>query len=109
MRGRPHTDEAVGFYWKYIDKVEGDDPIATLEQQLPEAAALFEGITEERSMYRYAPGKWSMRQSLSHLTDTERAFTFRALWFGRGFTGALDSFDDGVAAAGAQADRVSWA
>ena len=100
MRGRPHANEAAGFFWKYIDKVEGDDPIAALERQLPEAATLFEGISEERSSFRYAPGKWSMRQTLSHVTDTERAFTFRALWFGRGFAGALDSFDDGVAAAG---------
>jgi hypothetical protein len=109
MRGRPQESEAASFYWKYIDKVEGDDPISALEQQLPKAMALFEGISEERSMYRYAPEKWTIRQSLNHTTDTERAFTFRALWFGRGFTGALESFDEGIAAVGAEADRVSWA
>jgi hypothetical protein len=109
MRGRPQESEAANFFWKYIDKVEGDDPIAVLERQLPDAMALFAGISEERSMFRYAPEKWSVRQSLNHVTDTERAFTFRALWFGRGFAGALDSFDDQTAAAGAQADRVRWA
>ena len=109
MRGRPEAPEAASYFWKYIDEVEGDDPIAALEQQLGESAALFEGISEERSMFRYAPEKWSMRQALNHVTDVERSFTFRALWFGRGFTGALESFDDKIAAAGAQADRVSWA
>jgi len=109
MRGRPQEPEAASYFRKYIDKVEGDDPVAALERQLPETAALFAGISEEQSLFRYAPDKWSIRQSLSHVTDTERAFTFRALWFGRGFTGALDSYDQNIAVAGAEADRISWA
>jgi hypothetical protein len=108
MRGRPQESEAASFYWKYIDKVEGDDPVAALERQLGEALELFAGISEERSLFRYAPEKWSVREVLSHVTDTERAFAFRALWFGRGFDGELQSFDQEIAAAGAQADRVSW-
>jgi hypothetical protein len=104
----PQTSEAAAFYWKYIDRVTGDDPIRALVQQLGEAMELCAGVSEERSMHRYEPGKWSMRQALSHVTDTERAFAFRALWFGRGFTGALESFDDKVASEGAEADRVSW-
>ena len=87
----------------------GDDPVAALERQLVETETLFAGISEEKSSFRYAPEKWSIRQSLNHLTDTERMFTFRALWFGRGFTAPLESFDDKIAAAAAQADRVSWA
>jgi hypothetical protein len=106
--GRPQASEAAAPYWKYIDKVEGDDPVAALERQLAEATALFAGISEEKSSFRYAPEKWSIRQSLNHMTDTERMFTFRALWFGRGFTAPLESFDDKTAAAAAQADRVSW-
>jgi hypothetical protein len=109
MRGRPQESEAASVHWKYIDKVEGEDPVAVLERQLGEALELFAGISEARSMFRYAPEKWSVRQVLSHVTDTERAFTFRALWFGRGFGGALQSFDQEIAAAGAQAERVSWA
>jgi hypothetical protein len=108
MRGRPESNEAASFYWKYIDKIEGDDPVAALERQLAGAQTLFAGVSEEKSAYRYEPDKWSIRQSLNHLTDTERMFTFRALWFGRGFTAPLESFDDKTAAAAAQADRVSW-
>jgi hypothetical protein len=50
-----------------------------------------------------------MRELLNHLADAERMFAFRSLWFARGFTGALASFDPKLAAEGAQADRVSWA
>ena len=109
MRGRPQESEAASFFWKYLDKVEGDDPIATLERQLPEAVALFDGISEERSTFRYAPEKWSIRQTVSHVNDMERVFAYRALWFGRGFTGALDGFDENAGEASAHADRVSWA
>jgi hypothetical protein len=108
MRGRPQTAEAASFFWKYIDRVTFDDPIRALVQQLGEAMELCAAVSEERSMHRYEPGKWSMRQALNHVTDTERAFTYRALWFGRGFTGALESFDDKTASAGAEADHVSW-
>jgi hypothetical protein len=106
--GRPEKSEAAAYYWKYIDKVEGDDPVAALERQLADATAVFAKISEEKSTFRYAPEKWSIRQSLNHVTDTERMFTFRALWFARGFTAPLESFDDKTAAAAAQADRVPW-
>ncbi len=109
MIGRPQESEAATFYWKYIDKVRGDDPIAALELQLGAASALFSGISEERSLFRYAPEKWSIRQALNHVTDMERVFAYRALWFGRGFTGALESFDENAGEAAAHADRVSWA
>lgn len=109
MRGRPHESEVASFFWKYIDKVEGDDPIAALERQLSAAISLFEGIPEERSLFRYAPEKWSLRQLMNHVTDMERVFAYRALWFGRGFTGALGSFDENAGEAAAHADRVSWA
>jgi hypothetical protein len=80
-----------------------------MEQQLEGAAELFAGISEEKSLYRYAPEKWSIRQSLNHINDTERVFAFRALWFGRGFTEPLPSFDQNVGVNGARADAYSWA
>lgn len=59
-------------------------------------------------MHRYAPDKWSIRQLLNHVTDTERSFAFRALWFARGFDTALPGFDQNIAASGAGADAVVW-
>jgi hypothetical protein len=109
MNGRPERTEAADFYWTYIDKVPGDDVIAVLESQMEEALILHATVTEERSLYRYAPGKWSIRESMNHVTDTERIFLYRALWFARGLEGALPSFDQDVAVQGAGADGVSWA
>jgi len=107
MIPRPQTAEAAPYYFNYIDQVTGDDPLGALENQLEEA--LFSAISEEKSLHRYAPDKWSIRQVLNHVTDTERAFTFRALWFARGLESPLPSYDQNVAASGAEADRVSWA
>lgn len=108
MIGRPRDDEAAPNSFTYINHVTGDDPIAVIEDQLPEHMNLFSTISEEKSLYRYAPGKWSIREVLNHVTDTERAFAFRALWFARGFQSPLDSFDQEVAAVGAEADRATW-
>jgi len=107
MIPRPETTEAAPYYFTYINQVPGDDPLATLEKQLDET--LLATISEEKSLHRYAPDKWSIRQLLNHVTDTERAFAFRALWFARGFDTPLPSYDQNLAAAGAEADRVSWA
>ena len=85
MNGKPRKDEAAAYYFTYIDRVVGDDVVGAIERQLETSLALYLGISEEKSMHRYAPEKWSIRQVLNHVTDTERAFAFRALWFGRGF------------------------
>ena len=76
--------------------------------QLDESLALFAGISRETSMHRYAPDKWSIRQVLNHITDTERAFAFRALWFARGFDAPLPGYDQNIAAEGAAADNIAW-
>ena len=109
MIARPQDTEVAPYYFTYINQVTGDDPIAAIENQLAESQALFARISEEKSQHRYAPDKWSIRQVLNHVTDTERAFAFRALWFARGFDSPLPSYDQNVAATGADADRISWA
>jgi hypothetical protein len=108
MRGRPERTEAVEHYWRYIDRVQGDDPIAELERQLDEAVPFLSGVSEDKSEHRYAPGKWSMRQALNHVTDNERSFAYRALWFGRGFKPPLEGYPENEAAIAAQADRIPW-
>jgi hypothetical protein len=108
MIGRPEPTEAAPSYFTYINQVGGDDAAAVIENQLEESLVLFAGISEETSRFRYAPDKWSVRQVLNHLTDTERAMSFRALWFGRGFSTPLPSYDQDIAASGAGADSVAW-
>jgi hypothetical protein len=108
MIGRPQPTEAATYYFTYIDLVPGVDILPVLEDQLDSSLALFSTISEEKSLHRYAPEKWSIRQLLNHVTDTERAFAFRTLWFARGFSTPLPGIDQEIAAAGAAADRVGW-
>jgi hypothetical protein len=107
--GRPKADEAAPYYWKYIDRVAGDDVLGVLEAQRGEAKALLGGISEERSKHRYAADKWSLRELVGHVSDTERVFASRALWFARGFDTPLPDFDQTVCARAAGADAVPWA
>ena len=106
---RPQPNEAASYYYGYINRVTEDDVLGVLERQLPETVAFLSDISEERSLHRYAPDKWSMRELLNHVNDTERVFLFRALWFARGFTEPLPSYDQEVGVAGARADEFSWA
>ena len=108
MQGRPEPQEAAPYYFRYIDRVQSEDVLGELEAQLDETLALLGGVTEERSLHRYAPDKWSLRELLNHVTDTERVFLFRALWFARGFNTPLPSFDQEAAVPAARADEVSW-
>jgi len=109
MIGRPEPNEAAPYYFGYIDRATGNDVVETLQAQLEESLTFLRGISEEKSLYRYAPGKWSIRQAWNHVNDTERVFLFRALWFARGHDTALPSFDQDVAAANGNADRIPWA
>ncbi len=109
MIRRPLEGEAPSGFFTYINQVIGNDPLAVMDTQLSESIALLSGITEQASLHRYAAGKWSIRELLNHVTDTERAFAFRVLWFSRGFETPLPGYDQDVAATGAKADKVSWA
>jgi hypothetical protein len=108
MTAIPERSEAAEYYFTYINQVPAGDICETLRAQLAETSRLLEGISEEQSLYRYAPGKWSIRQVVGHLNDTERLFVFRALWFARGFDSPLPSFDQDVAVSTAAADERSW-
>ena|SRR5687768_792328 len=106
---RPERSEAAEYYFRYIDRVADDVPIIrTLEGQLPETLEFLRGISDERSLYRYGPDKWSIREVVNHLSDTERLFVFRAFWFGRGFDSPLPSFEQDIAKESARADERPW-
>lgn len=109
MTGRPEQSEAAPYYFRYIDRISDDDIVRVINSQLQDILELCSAISEERSLYRYAADKWSIRQLVNHITDSERAFAFRALWFARGFETPLPSFDQDIAASGAMANSISWA
>ena len=106
--GRPGPGEAAPYYSRYIDLVQSDDVLGVLRAQLHDTAALLGAISEERSRHRYAPDKWSLREMLSHVSDTERVFAARAFWFARGFQSPLPDFDQEPCARLARADEIPW-
>lgn len=107
MIERPSSTEADPHFFTYIDQVTGNvQPV--LAEQLEALPAFFASIDSQKSLSKYSPDKWSIREVLSHITDTERVFSYRALWFARGFDSPLPSFDQEIGVAGAQADNVEW-
>jgi hypothetical protein len=106
--GRPERSEAAPYYFTYIDLVPAEDIRDVLAAQLTTSVALFQGITDEQALHRYAPGKWSIADTLNHINDAERLFVFRAWWFARGFELPLPSFDQNIAAISARAESRPW-
>lgn len=106
---RPATTETAPYYFRYIDLVPEGDIVPILEKQMVETGSFLSAISEERSMHSYAPGKWTIRQLLNHVSDSERVFLYRALWFARGFPDPLPGFDQDIGVAGGEANNVSWA
>lgn len=99
MTKPPAAGEYASFYAGYIEKIAGvDDVVATLEQQRDELAAL-PAAAGFRETYRYAPGKWSVREVAGHLGDAERVFGYRLYCFSRGERQSLPGFDENEYAA----------
>ncbi len=108
MYGPPERHEAAPYYFKYIDRVSGGDILSVLAQQQRDMPGWLLEISEEKSLHRYAPGKWSIRELLSHINDTERVLVSRAFWFARKFDSPLPSFDENVCASATGAHEISW-
>ena len=98
----PDASEYAPYYGRYITLVGGNDVVAALEDQPRETLALLSTLSEEQGDYRYAPGKWSIKEMLGHVIDAERVFSYRALRFARNDRTPLASFeqDDYVRAGG---------
>lgn len=92
---RPAPTEYAPHFGTYVDLVPEEDIVSVLESQVAEIESLFGSISEERSLHRYAPGKWSIREVAGHLTDGERVFAFRAVAFARGDAQPLPGFEEG--------------
>jgi len=107
--GRPAATEHHPYFSRYIDQNVEDDVIAALENQITEALALLGAIPESKAGHRYAPEKWSIRQVVAHLIDSERVFAYRALRFARTDSTPLPGFDEAVYAPASGADRRTLA
>ena len=106
---RPSEKEYAAYHASYVASVPDGDVLALLEQQGKDTQKLLRSVSEEKSQYRYAAGKWSMREVVGHVTDTERVFTFRALHFARGDAAPLPGFDENALGATSAAHSRSFA
>jgi hypothetical protein len=93
---RPDPTEYAAYYGKYVSLVPHGDILTTLDQQLDDTLSLLRCITESQSAFRYAPDKWSIRELVGHIIDTERIFSYRALRFARKDETPLPGFDQDV-------------
>ena len=80
---RPEPTEHAEYYARYIAEVPDGDIVATLRDQLEDTLELIRDLPDERETWRYAEGKWNLRELVGHLIDTERMFCFRALAMAR--------------------------
>lgn len=96
------------YFYTYIKLVENEDLNTILKTQLAESQAFFNSVPEEKYNYKYAEGKWTLKETLQHIIDTERVFTYRALAFSRKDPNILPSFDDKIYAANAKGAARDW-
>jgi uncharacterized damage-inducible protein DinB len=107
--GKPDVSEYAPYYGRYVSLVAGDDVLRALGDQIEQTLATLRGVTSERSLERYAPGKWSLRQVVGHVVDAERIFAYRALRFARNDRTELPGFEQDDYAAAARSDERPWA
>lgn len=91
---RPAADEYAEYYHKYVSAVPDGDIARTLGQQGEDFLSALKGLSEEKAGSAYAPGKWTVKEVICHITDAERIFTYRILRIARGDTTPLASFDE---------------
>lgn len=89
----PEPTEYAPYYWTYVSLVPKDGILATLSRQKDETLRLLRGIPESREQFRYAPGKWSVRELAGHVIDAERVFSYRALRISRNDKTPLPGFE----------------
>lgn len=91
---RPESNEYAPYAGKYVALVEGTTLLATLHHSMQTTQAMLRGLSEEKLMYRYAEGKWNIKEILLHIADAERIFCYRALRFARQDSTPLSGFDE---------------
>jgi len=105
----PGADEYAPYYAGYVARMANDDVIEALVRQIDETATALSRVKPADEGYRYAAGKWTVREVVGHLADTERIMSYRLLCIARGDQTPLPSFDENAyaAVAGADSRRLS--
>ena len=109
MRTRPLSNEYPEYYDRYVSLVPDIDIEEILRAQRDDTLTLLSSLPEESSARSYAHGKWTLKEVVGHLTDTERVMAFRMLSIARGESTALPGFDQDSYVASAKFNQLRWA
>jgi len=105
-QNRPQPDEYASFYGKYVALVPEGELLSSLETQLQGFHAALGPLSDAQGDFCYAEGKWSIKEMLGHISDTERIFGYRLLRIARGDRTQLSGFEqDDYVMAGNFAER----
>lgn len=103
---RPNSNEHAAYYSRYIDLVPDGNIIDLMDKQIEEAKNLLLGIDEEKSKFRYAADKWSIREVFGHVLDGERIFAYRALRFSRNDKTEIAGFEQNLYVPNSNHDNI---
>ena len=106
---RPITGDAPEYFFKYIALTEGESIDDIIGNHAEKLANFFQSIPDDKASYAYGEGKWTVKQVLQHLIDTERVFVYRALCFARMQAAPLPGMDENAFAEHANLDQRSLA
>lgn len=105
---KPTHHYLPAYFQKYVDLVAEDNWFDALQNQLPVMESFLNSIDEHKSNYAYAEGKWTIKELVQHVIDTERIFNYRALCFARKETVSLPGFDENYYATNSLANERQW-
>jgi hypothetical protein len=105
---KPSPSNYPSYFQQYVEKVPEDELITAFSNQLPVINQFLSSVTEERSKYAYDAGKWTLKEVLQHMIDTERIFNYRALCIARKESVSLPGFDENTYAAHSNANSRNW-
>ncbi len=103
----PTSETFATYYETYISKLAGKDPMRMLESSILDLKVLLSGVPDEKENFRYAEGKWSVKEVVGHMIDTERIMACRALCIARGEKKSLSGFDENEYVVQAKFDKRS--
>ncbi|MGG2092261.1 DinB family protein [Bacillus sp. S13(2024)] len=107
MQKRPEANEYNPYYATYINLLPEGDIVHILEGQMKETNLLLKDISESEGHFRYAPNKWSIKEVIGHIADTERIMGYRLLSIARGETAELPGYNDDMYVLRAAFDKQS--
>jgi uncharacterized damage-inducible protein DinB len=107
MEKMPAAYEYAEYYRTYVKLVPEGDILQILNEQMKETVIMLSNLSSEQSEYRYAAGKWSIKEVIGHITDTERIMSYRLLSIARGEIRSLPGYDENKYVEAANFDRQS--